>query len=116
MKKRGEVEAVVTESFGRDTAEQIQNSYDAKGRPVSRVNNMADVFADPHVRARDMLVEVEHPKLGSLRLPGVVPKLSGTPGDVRTTGPSMGNHNAEVYGPLGFSPEDLDRLATEGVI
>ena len=116
VENREEVDAVVTEWFGRHTAEQIQQICDAKGVPVSRVNNMADVFADPHVQARDMLVEVEHPKLGSLRLPGVVPKLSGTPGDVRTTGPSMGNHNAEVYGALGFTPEDLDRLATEGVI
>jgi formyl-CoA transferase len=49
-------------------------------------------------------------------LPGVVPKLSATPGEVRTTGPSMGDHNAEVYGALGLSAADLDRLATEGVI
>jgi formyl-CoA transferase len=116
VENRDDVIAVVTEWFSRHTAEQIVQVCDAKGVPVSRVNNMADVFADPHVRARDMLVEVEHPKLGSLRLPGVVPKLSGTPGEVRTTGPSMGDHNAEVYGALGFSAADLDHLATEGVI
>jgi formyl-CoA transferase len=116
VQNRAEVDAVVTEWFATHTAEEILRLCDAKGVPVSRVNNMSDVFADPHVQARDMLVEVEHPKLGTLRLPGIVPKLSATPGEVRTTGPSMGDHNAEVYGELGFSAADLDRLTTEGVI
>ncbi|MGR6963094.1 CaiB/BaiF CoA transferase family protein [Geodermatophilus sp. URMC 61] len=116
VENRAEVDAVVTEWFATHTAEEILRVCDDKGVPVSRVNNMADVFADPHVQARDMLVEVQHPKLGSLRLPGIVPKLSATPGEVRTTGPSMGDHNAEVYGELGLDATDLDRLATEGVI
>jgi formyl-CoA transferase len=116
VENRAEVDAVVTEWFATHTAAEILRLCDDKGVPVSRVNNMSDVFADPHVQARDMLVEVQHPKLGSLRLPGIVPKLSATPGEVRTTGPSMGDHNAEVYGELGLSATDLDRLTTEGVI
>lgn len=113
---REEVDAVVADWFGRHTAAQIQQICDAKGVPVSRVNNMADVFADPHVHARDMLVKVDHPTLGSLRLPGVVPKMSRTPGEVRTTGPSLGEHNDEVYGRLGLSSKDLERLSAQGVI
>ena len=116
VQNRDDVIAIVSEWFARHTAEQIVQVCDANSVPVSRVNSMADVFADPHVQARDMLVEVEHPKLGSLRLPGVVPKLSVTPGAVRTTGPSLGDHNAEVYGALGLSAADLERLTGEGVI
>jgi formyl-CoA transferase len=116
VENRVEVDAVVTDWFGRYTAAQIQEICDAKGVPVSRVNNMADVFADPHVQAREMLVEVDHPKLGSLRLPGVVPKMSRTPGEIRTPGPTLGQHNDEVYAGLGLSPEDLERLSTQGVI
>jgi formyl-CoA transferase len=116
VQHRAEVDAVVTEWFARHPAEEILNVCDANGVPVSRVNNMADLFADPHVQEREMLVEVDHPKLGSLRLPGVVPKLSATPGEVRTTGPRIGEHNQEVYGALGLSADELDRLVVEGVI
>ncbi|MGH3320842.1 MAG: CoA transferase, partial [Streptosporangiaceae bacterium] len=70
----------------------------------------------PQYAARDMIVEVDHPKLGSVRLPGVVPKFSETPGSVRAAGPGLGEHNREVYASLGLSDTDIERLAEEGVI
>jgi len=116
VENREATNEIVTDWFSRHTAEEIGAVCDAAGVPVSRVNTMADVFADPHVRARDMLVEVDHPKLGSLRLPGVVPKLSKTPGEIRTVGPELGQHNRDVYTGLGLSAEDIDRLSSAGVI
>ena len=116
VENRTEVDAIVTDWFASRTAEEAQRLCDAGGVPVSRVNSIADVFTDPHVAAREMLVEVEHPKLGALRLPGVVPRLSATPGEVRTAGPRLGEHNDEVYAALGYGSEDLDRLITEGII
>jgi formyl-CoA transferase len=83
---------------------------------VSPVNSSAEIFEVPHYAARDMLVEVDHPKLGSLRLPGPVPKFSETPGDVRRAGPLLGEHNQEVYAEIGLTPDDIAALQKRGVI
>jgi formyl-CoA transferase len=63
-----------------------------------------------------MLVEVDHPKLGTLRVPGVTPKFTETPGDVRRGGPTLGEHNDEVYAEIGLSPDDIAALRERGVI
>jgi formyl-CoA transferase len=84
--------------------------------PVSPVNSIADIFEDPHFAAREMVVEVDHPKLGSLRLPGAMPKFSETPGSVRSAGPLLGEHNTEVYAEIGLTPDDIVALQERGVI
>jgi crotonobetainyl-CoA:carnitine CoA-transferase CaiB-like acyl-CoA transferase len=84
--------------------------------PVSPVNDMADVFADPHIQARSNLTEVVDPDLGAVRMLAPSPRLSATPSRVRSTGPAIGQHNAEVYGALGFDTAQLDALRAAGVI
>ncbi|MBX6395442.1 MAG: CoA transferase [Alicyclobacillaceae bacterium] len=88
------------------------------GVPAGRIYNAKDMFTDPHYRARDMILEIEHPVLGKFPMPGIVPKLSRTPGEVRHAGPiQMGEHNREIYeGLLGLSPSTLETLKEEGVI
>lgn len=116
VQHREEVNTLVTAWFAARDAAEIQRLLDEVGVPVSPAYTMADIFEDPHYAARDMIVEVEHPTLGSLKLPGVVPKLSKTAGSVRSLGPTLGQHNDEVYGALGLSEADLTRLRDEGVI
>ncbi|MQA85898.1 MAG: CoA transferase [Streptosporangiales bacterium] len=116
VEHRDEVNAIVGEWFAGHSAEEIQRRCDEDGVPVSPVLSVADAFAEPHYAARDMIVEVDHPKLGRVRLPGVVPKFSSTPGAVRNAGPGLGQHNHEVYGELGLDEADLARLSDEGVI
>ena len=79
---------------------------------------MRDLFVDAHVRARENIVSVALPLLGQLAMPGVVPRLTLTPGRIDTAGPSRpGEHNEEIYGErLGLSREALTRLAERGVI
>jgi formyl-CoA transferase len=90
---------------------------DAAGCPVSPVYSIADIAADPHYQARENFVEVTHPTLGTLKMPGIVPKFSQTPGAVAFAGPELGAHNAEVLqGLLGLSAEELTRLRAEGVV
>lgn len=85
--------------------------------PYSRIMSMADIFADPHYRERNMLVNVPHPTLGSLPQPGVVPKLSRSPGRVTHAGPALGEHTADIlHGVIGLSAEDIAALRQEGVI
>lgn len=116
VERRDEVNAIVDDWFQARSSEQIEEELNRHGVPVSPVNSIADIFEDPHYAARDMLVEVEHPKLGTLRLPGVTPKFSQTPGQVRRSGPTLGEHNHEVYAELGLTAEDLAALEERGVI
>lgn len=85
--------------------------------PVSPIFSIADIFQDPHYRARGTLIDVEDPVLGSLRMPGIVPRMSLTPGRVGHAGPPLAQHNQEVYGGLlGYSPTKLAELRSKGVI
>jgi crotonobetainyl-CoA:carnitine CoA-transferase CaiB-like acyl-CoA transferase len=81
------------------------------------VYSIADIVKDPHFQARDMLLSMRDRVLGEVRMPGIVPKLSETPGEVRFTGPVLGEHNAEVYRDvLSLSTAEITGLAERGVI
>jgi crotonobetainyl-CoA:carnitine CoA-transferase CaiB-like acyl-CoA transferase len=86
--------------------------------PSSLVASVRDLFEDAQVRARDNIVSVVAPLLGQIAMPGVVPRLSLTPGRVEAAGPSRpGEHNEEIYGErLGLSRAALARLGERGVI
>jgi len=85
--------------------------------PHSPIMSMADIFADPHYRARDMIIDVPADGLGALPQPGVVPKLSLTPGRVDHAGGAMGRHTDEILTTvLGLSRDDIARLRAEKVI
>jgi formyl-CoA transferase len=116
VKRRTEVHAIVQEWFKAHDAGEIQEIFDKNGIPVSPIYNMADIFQDPQYKARGALVEVDHPVLGKIKLPNVIPKFSQTPGTVRKTGASIGEHNFEIFTELGLSLEDINELKEEGVI
>lgn len=85
--------------------------------PFSPIYTAAEIFADPHFAARDMLPEVEHP--GSARpvaVPGVPVKLSHTPGSVRQRAPLLGEHTRAVLEEMGLSSARIDQLAAAGTV
>jgi crotonobetainyl-CoA:carnitine CoA-transferase CaiB-like acyl-CoA transferase len=85
--------------------------------PHAPIMSMADVFADPHYEARRMLIDVPAEGLGALPQPGVVPKLSLTPGRVDHAGPTLGRHTDEILsGLLGMSPDEIARLRAQQVV
>jgi crotonobetainyl-CoA:carnitine CoA-transferase CaiB-like acyl-CoA transferase len=84
--------------------------------PAGRIYSVADIVADPHYQARDMLLPAELPGGLSVKMPGIVPKLSDTPGEVRWRGPSLGEHTGSVLSELGFANEDIERLRREGAV
>jgi len=77
---------------------------------------MAEVWSDPHVRARDMLVETEHPRAGTVPNIGVPVKLSETPAAVRKAAPLFGQHTGEVLAEIGVAADELRALHADGVI
>jgi crotonobetainyl-CoA:carnitine CoA-transferase CaiB-like acyl-CoA transferase len=82
------------------------------------VYTIADVFADEHFAAREMITGLADPELGEVPAPGIVPKLSETPGGASEAGSwELGQANREVYGErLGLGDEELEQLREEGVI
>ncbi|MFM0203841.1 CaiB/BaiF CoA-transferase family protein [Paraburkholderia fungorum] len=84
--------------------------------PAGRIYSVADIVADPHYQARDMLLPTQLPGGASVKMPGIVPKLSDTPGEVRWQGPTLGEHTGSVLSGLGFANEDIERLRREGAV
>ena len=98
-----------------DAAEWIVR-LNARGIPSGPINDMAEVFADPQVRARELYVELAHPVLGVLKTTGVPVKLSATPGSVRRLPPELGADTDAVLADSGFSSAEIAALRTAGVI
>jgi crotonobetainyl-CoA:carnitine CoA-transferase CaiB-like acyl-CoA transferase len=89
-----------------------------KGVPSGLIYSAKDIVEDPQYQEREMIIKVEHPQLGEFPMPGIVPKLSRTPGKVKHVGPdAMGKHNVEVYQELlGFDDEKLMELQEKRII
>lgn len=84
--------------------------------PCGPILDYAQVFADPHVRARGLVQELEHPEAGRIRVVGPAVKLSETPARIARTPPLYGQHTAEVLGELGYTPVEIQALAADGVV
>ncbi|MFN3737619.1 CaiB/BaiF CoA transferase family protein [Hydrogenophaga sp.] len=92
-------------------------ALEAAGVPCGPINQMADVFQDPQVLARDMLVRLPHPTAGQVSVPGSALKLSGTPVAYRSAPPLLGQHTQEVLQSLtSLSADDLQDLQARRVI
>jgi crotonobetainyl-CoA:carnitine CoA-transferase CaiB-like acyl-CoA transferase len=115
--RRDELNRVIAAWIGSHDLADVQAGMRAADIPLAASHDIADLFADPHVAARDDLVEVDDPVVGRVRVQGIVPKLSETPGSIHTPAPQLGQHNDAVFGELlGRSPSELARLHAEGVI
>ena len=96
--------------------EDILAILNAASVPAGRIYNVADIMADPHFRARDMILERDLPDGTTLSLPGIAPKLSATPGAVRWLGPALGQHTDEVLTAAGYTAEGVEALRGRGIV
>jgi succinyl-CoA---D-citramalate CoA-transferase len=118
---RGHRQAELDEEIAAWTRElslaEVDGHLARAGVPAGPVYDIAGICRDRQFRDRGMIVEIEDPDIGTVALPGIVPKLSRTPGAIAWAGPRMGAHNDEVYGRLlGLSPAEIDGLRRRGVI
>ena len=99
----------------RSSAEWIRE-FEAAGVPVGPVNKIGEMLADPQVQAREMVVEVDHPRAGRTKALGLPIKFSETPGEITRAAPLLGQHTREVLAGLGYSTAEIDRLGADGAI
>ncbi len=113
-----EIDALIDAWTQTLTIDEVETLMTRHSIPAGRVYRAPDMIADPHFQAREALIDVPTERFGPLKMQGVFPKLSATPGSVRRPAPSIvGQHNAEIYGDLlGLSGEELADLSARGVI
>ncbi|MGB3635845.1 MAG: CoA transferase [Rubrobacteraceae bacterium] len=118
---RGENMAELDEKISAWTrersVEEVLEAMAEAGVPSGKVFTAKDMVEDEHYAARENVVTVEDPEIGAFPMQNVVPRLSDTPGEIRWTGPALGQHNEEIYGDvLGLDAEKLAELHERGTI
>jgi formyl-CoA transferase len=112
-----ELDNLIAEWTATLTADDLLALLHEGGVPAGRIFRAKDMMADPHFAAREAIVEVPHPDFGPLPMQNVAPKLSVTPGAVRSAGPALGEHNDHVWGTLlGLSAGERARLHAAAII
>ena len=116
VENRAEIVSILSEhTKSKTTAEWVDIITEA-GVPVGPINRVSDVVVDPQVLAREMMVDLPHPRVPDLKVPGNPLKLYDTPPNYRRRPPEHGEHNEEILTDLGYSKEDLAKLKEEGAI
>ncbi|MGH8137524.1 MAG: CaiB/BaiF CoA transferase family protein [Steroidobacteraceae bacterium] len=103
-------------SAQRDTSEVLE-LMDRHGVPAGLIYRAPDMLTDPQFIAREAIVTIKHPELGELKMQNTAPKLSETPGSIRSTSPGLGQHNDEIYRDLlKMDQARLQELRQQGII
>ena len=111
------LEAVVAEWTAAHDAQTLLDILDRAQLPCAKVATIADVIENPQVQHRGLVVDVEHPKAGTIPMQGVALRMSESPAAVRSPAPLLGEHTARVLQEwLGMTPERIEELQREGVI
>lgn len=110
------LDAAITDWTSAHPIAHVLDVLDAAEVPSGRIYSAADIVADPHYQARDMLLDATLPGGTPVKMPGIVPKLSDTPGQVNWQGPALGQHTDEVLHGLGFDQADIQRFRQAGVV
>jgi formyl-CoA transferase len=114
--RQDELAALLEETFTTDTTSNWLKMLEEAGVVAGPIYNMDQVYKDPQVLARKMLVDLEDPDLGTIHNIGIPVKLSSTPGQIRTRAPMLGEHSAEVLLEYGFNQSEVDQLVSTNVV
>lgn len=114
--QQGEMLCYFSEVFLTKTRDEWFEELRGKDVPVAKVYALNEVFSDPQLLHRQMLVEADHPSKGKIRQVGIAIKLSDTPGEIRSLSPFFGEHTDEVLQDLGYSVKEIEKLRQAGKI
>ncbi len=113
---RAELDQILSNEIAKHTIAELDQMLEANEVGFSPIYDIADIFRDPHYAARKAIIDVPDAELGSVRMQSVVPAFSRTPGAVHHAGPSLGQHNADVFRELGLTDTQVEGLRAAGVV
>ncbi len=116
VENRAALEAEVLAELGDRTVDELVTTFHDNDVPVGRIRDIAEVFEDPQVEARNMLQRVPHPTAGEMQLPGSPMRFAGHDTGARRHPPLLGEHTEEVLAELGYSEERISTLQKRGVL
>lgn len=111
-----EIDAALGAWAAERTVDEVLAVLDAASVPAGRIYTVADIAADPHYQARGMIQQVQMNDGTSMAVPGIVPKLSRTPGGHRRNAPALGQDTDAVLSNMGLSPEQIQTLKDQGIV
>ncbi|MBX6426328.1 MAG: CoA transferase [Variibacter sp.] len=107
--------ALVEPAVRKRDSQELEAALIEAGIPCARVNNFKEVFEDPHMQARQILTEMDHPRLGKLRAVRNPILLDHDGPDMARPSPMLGEHSEEILRELGYSPEQIETFVAEGI-
>jgi crotonobetainyl-CoA:carnitine CoA-transferase CaiB-like acyl-CoA transferase len=116
IKRRSEVDGIVGGWIKARTLADNIAFFEQAGVTAAPVYDVAQFLDDPHVQARGIVVDAPDAEMGEVPMHDVVPRLSGTPGRLRTPAPTIGQHNDEIYARIGYPPDRIAALREKRVI
>ena len=114
--RRDELYGVIDRWANATPLAQMLETLNSAEVPASRIYSAEDMLSDPQFLAREMFLSAKLPDGKTFKMPGIVPKLSATPGGVDAIGPALGEHNQHVLSALGYSQEQISALHRDGAI
>jgi crotonobetainyl-CoA:carnitine CoA-transferase CaiB-like acyl-CoA transferase len=114
MKNLDALVPLVNAKLEQRTVREWIGRLEAEGVPCGPINSIGEMLGDPQTKARDMVVELEHPKAGRTRALGLPIKLSATPGAIGRPAPTYGQHTREVLAEFGFTAGEIEALVSSG--
>jgi len=116
VKRVTEIDAAIGAWTQTRSIQEVLDALNAARVPVGRVYTAKDIFEDPHYRARDMIL-TQHTRDGDdIAVPGIVPKLSATPGQIRSSAPHLGDDTDNVLQQMGLSADNIATLRQKGIV
>ena len=114
VRNRSRLVPLLQEEFLKSPVSSWVAQLDDGGVPCGPINELSDVFADPQVLSREMVVEIPHPSLGRVKQAGIPIKFAATQGSIDRHPPLLGEHTGEILSGMGYSKEDVSRLRGRG--
>ena len=115
-KHADELDEAVGSWISERTTDEVVEAFEEANAAITPIYNIEDIMQDPQYQALDSIITVNDPELGPIKMQNVLFRLSETPGEVKWSGPQLGEHNEEVYRELGIDKERLEKLKAEGVV
>ena len=115
VRHNARLDAAISEWTAARSLDEVLAILEPAGVPCGRVFTAADIYEDPQYRARGMIERQTLPDGQPIDLPGIVPKLSATPGQTRWVGPALGEHTEAVLASIGIEAAEFERLRADGI-